>query len=187
MRQRRRLAACVGLVARRADRRAGCVRTETDPVRDSGVARRRRASHRGWRSVVSGRAYAARGDERPRLITDSSFATVTLVAGVALALLGAGFGLWLILIGVGVGAARPRRGRARAARTRADAERTEHAVSVAAPDPRPAAGRLAARPRRARGLLRRRGGALRTAGVMPVSQTLAARRAARRSSPGCSC
>jgi hypothetical protein len=43
-------------------------------------------------------------EERSRLITDSSVATVTLMVGVALALLGAGFGLWLILIGVGIGA-----------------------------------------------------------------------------------
>jgi hypothetical protein len=43
-------------------------------------------------------------DERSRLITDSSVATVTLMVGVALALLGAGFGLWLILIGVGIAA-----------------------------------------------------------------------------------
>jgi hypothetical protein len=42
-------------------------------------------------------------DERARLISDSSFATATLVVGAALALVGAGFGLWLILIGVGVG------------------------------------------------------------------------------------
>jgi len=41
--------------------------------------------------------------EGARLVTDSSFATATLVAGAALALIGAGFGLWLILIGVGVG------------------------------------------------------------------------------------
>ncbi len=40
--------------------------------------------------------------ERPRLITDSSVATVTLIVGLAVALLGAGFGLWLILIGVGI-------------------------------------------------------------------------------------
>jgi hypothetical protein len=40
--------------------------------------------------------------ERPRLITDSSLATVTLIVGLAVALLGAGFGLWLILIGVGI-------------------------------------------------------------------------------------
>jgi hypothetical protein len=40
--------------------------------------------------------------ERPRAITDGSFATATLIAGLALALLGAGFGLWLILIGAGV-------------------------------------------------------------------------------------
>lgn len=42
------------------------------------------------------------GSERPRLIADSSLATVTLVLGLALALLGAGFGLWLILIGAGI-------------------------------------------------------------------------------------
>lgn len=41
--------------------------------------------------------------ERLRLVTDSSFATVTLMVGVAVALVGAGFGLWLILIGVGIG------------------------------------------------------------------------------------
>ena len=58
--------------------------------------------------------------EGPRLIADSSFATVTLVAGVALALIGAGFGLWLILIGVGVavlglcGVVREERARGRA-------------------------------------------------------------------------
>jgi hypothetical protein len=40
--------------------------------------------------------------ERPRLIADSSLATVTLVVGLAVALLGTGFGLWLILIGVGI-------------------------------------------------------------------------------------
>jgi beta-lactamase regulating signal transducer with metallopeptidase domain len=40
--------------------------------------------------------------ERPRLIADSSIATVALVLGVAVALLGAGFGLWLILIGAGI-------------------------------------------------------------------------------------
>jgi hypothetical protein len=43
-----------------------------------------------------------RRDERPRLVTDSSIATVTLVLGLALALLGAGFGLWLVLIGAGI-------------------------------------------------------------------------------------
>lgn len=37
-----------------------------------------------------------------RLITDSSAATIALVAGLALALLGAGFGLWLILIGAAI-------------------------------------------------------------------------------------
>jgi hypothetical protein len=40
--------------------------------------------------------------ERPRLITDSSLATVTLIVGLAVVLLGAGFGLWLILIGAGI-------------------------------------------------------------------------------------
>lgn len=60
--------------------------------------------------------------ERPRMITDSSFATVAFVIGVALALLGAGFGLWLILIGVGIGTVglagvlREQRARARAVR-----------------------------------------------------------------------
>ncbi len=43
-------------------------------------------------------------DEPPRLIADSSLATVTLTVGLALALLGAGFGLWLILIGAGIAA-----------------------------------------------------------------------------------
>ncbi len=43
----------------------------------------------------------ARG-ERQRLVTDSSIATITLVLGLAVALLGAGFGLWLILIGAGI-------------------------------------------------------------------------------------
>jgi hypothetical protein len=42
--------------------------------------------------------------ERPRVLSSDSLATATLVAGLALALLGAGFGLWLILIGAGVGA-----------------------------------------------------------------------------------
>jgi hypothetical protein len=46
-------------------------------------------------------AHQARG-KRPRLITDSSIATVTLVFGLAVTLLGAGFGLWLILIGAGI-------------------------------------------------------------------------------------
>ncbi len=60
--------------------------------------------------------------EGPRLLTDSSFATVALVVGLALALLGAGFGLWLILIGVGVtalglgGLVREQRGRSRVLR-----------------------------------------------------------------------
>ncbi len=42
--------------------------------------------------------------ERPRALATDSFATATLVAGLALALLGAGFGLWLILIGTAVAA-----------------------------------------------------------------------------------
>jgi hypothetical protein len=46
----------------------------------------------------------AGAQERPRLLASDSFATATLIAGLALALLGAGFGLWLILIGVGVSA-----------------------------------------------------------------------------------
>jgi hypothetical protein len=60
--------------------------------------------------------------EGPRLITDSSVATVTLVIGVAVALVGAGFGLWLILIGAGItvlglgGMVREQRGRSRALR-----------------------------------------------------------------------
>ncbi|HEY2140938.1 MAG TPA: hypothetical protein VGG98_02610 [Solirubrobacteraceae bacterium] len=59
-------------------------------------------------------------DEGPRLITDSSVATVALVIGVAVALVGAGFGLWLILIGAGItalglgGVVREQRGRSRA-------------------------------------------------------------------------
>lgn len=63
-------------------------------------------------------ARQARG-ERPRLIADSSIATVTLVLGLAVALLGAGFGLWLILIGAGIlalglgGVMREQRARAR--------------------------------------------------------------------------
>jgi hypothetical protein len=63
-------------------------------------------------------ARQARG-ERPRLITDSSIATVTLIVGLAVALLGAGFGLWLILIGAGItalglgGVVREQRARAR--------------------------------------------------------------------------
>jgi hypothetical protein len=40
--------------------------------------------------------------ERPRVLALDSLATATLVAGLALALIGAGFGLWLILIGAGV-------------------------------------------------------------------------------------
>jgi hypothetical protein len=43
-------------------------------------------------------------EERPRVLASDSIATATLVAGLALALLGAGFGLWLILIGAGVSA-----------------------------------------------------------------------------------
>lgn len=51
-------------------------------------------------------ALEARGDgaERPRVLASDSVATTTLIAGLALALLGAGFGLWLILIGAGVSA-----------------------------------------------------------------------------------
>jgi hypothetical protein len=44
------------------------------------------------------------GAEPPRALAMDSFATATLCAGLALALLGAGFGLWLILIGAGVAA-----------------------------------------------------------------------------------
>jgi hypothetical protein len=43
-------------------------------------------------------------DDPPRALTTGSFTTATLIAGLALALLGAGFGLWLILIGAGVAA-----------------------------------------------------------------------------------
>jgi hypothetical protein len=43
-------------------------------------------------------------EERPRVLAGDSVATATLVAGLALVLLGAGFGLWLILIGVAVSA-----------------------------------------------------------------------------------
>ncbi len=59
--------------------------------------------------------------ESPRLITDSSAATITLVLGLAAALLGAGFGLWLILIGAAIaalglgGLVREQRARARLA------------------------------------------------------------------------
>ena len=66
-------------------------------------------------------ARRARG-ERPRLIADSSIATVTLVLGLAVALLGAGFGLWLILIGAGIlalglgGVVREQRARSRTLR-----------------------------------------------------------------------
>jgi hypothetical protein len=42
--------------------------------------------------------------ERPRVLADNSFATATLVVGLAVALVGAGFGLWLILMGAGVAA-----------------------------------------------------------------------------------
>jgi hypothetical protein len=62
--------------------------------------------------------------ERPRLITDSSLATVTLIVGLAVALLGAGFGLWLILIGAGItalglgGVVREQRARTRTRRGR---------------------------------------------------------------------
>jgi hypothetical protein len=61
-------------------------------------------------------------DERPRPIADGSVATVALVVGLAVALLGAGFGLWLILIGAGIvalglgGLVREQRARARALR-----------------------------------------------------------------------
>ncbi len=48
-------------------------------------------------------ARAGDGDP-PRALTTDSFTTATLIAGLALALLGAGFGLWLILIGAGVAA-----------------------------------------------------------------------------------
>lgn len=60
--------------------------------------------------------------ERPRLVTDSSIATITLVLGLAVALLGAGFGLWLILIGAGIlalglgGVVREQRARSRTLR-----------------------------------------------------------------------
>lgn len=60
--------------------------------------------------------------EQPRLLTDSSVATVALIVGIAVALLGAGFGLWLILIGAGItalglgGVVREQRGRSRALR-----------------------------------------------------------------------
>ncbi len=43
-------------------------------------------------------------DQRLRLIADTSYATATLIVGLAFALLGAGFGFWLILIGVGIAA-----------------------------------------------------------------------------------
>ncbi len=61
-------------------------------------------------SVLAGAvlwALDARGvspEARPRALARDSVATATLIAGLALALLGAGFGLWLILIGAGVGA-----------------------------------------------------------------------------------
>jgi hypothetical protein len=60
--------------------------------------------------------------EEPRLIADSSVATVASIVGVALALLGAGFGLWLILIGGAIaalgfgGVVREQRARARTLR-----------------------------------------------------------------------
>lgn len=74
--------------------------------------------------VIAGLALWAAGlrrgeREHPRLIADDSLATVTLVVGLALALLGAGFGLWLILIGAGIaalglgGVVREQRARAR--------------------------------------------------------------------------
>jgi hypothetical protein len=62
--------------------------------------------------------------ERARALAEDSFATVTLVAGLALALVGAGFGLWLVLIGAGVaglglgGLVREERARRRAWRER---------------------------------------------------------------------
>lgn len=40
--------------------------------------------------------------EIPRTVADGSFATATLIVGLALGLVGAGFGLWLILIGAGI-------------------------------------------------------------------------------------
>ncbi len=43
-------------------------------------------------------------EEHPRVLAGDSVATATLIAGLALALLGAGFGLWLTLIGAGLGA-----------------------------------------------------------------------------------
>ncbi|HLB21683.1 MAG TPA: hypothetical protein VK605_06200 [Solirubrobacteraceae bacterium] len=51
-------------------------------------------------------ALDARAGEREsaRVLATDSLATTTLVAGLALALLGAGFGLWLILIGASVAA-----------------------------------------------------------------------------------
>ncbi len=53
--------------------------------------------------LVLWRLDARRGGREPaRVLADDSFATATLVAGLALALIGAGFGLWLILIGAGV-------------------------------------------------------------------------------------
>jgi hypothetical protein len=59
--------------------------------------------------VLSGLALwaidARRGaGERARVLASDSFATATLVAGLALSLIGAGFGLWLVLIGAGVAA-----------------------------------------------------------------------------------
>ncbi|HEY3759129.1 MAG TPA: hypothetical protein VGL37_05170 [Solirubrobacteraceae bacterium] len=69
---------------------------------------------------------ARRGQiERPRPLTDSSLATVTLVVGLSLALLGAGFGLWLILIGAAItalglgGVVREQRARTRSLRREA--------------------------------------------------------------------
>ena len=64
-------------------------------------------------------------DDQPlRLIPDSSYATATLIIGLALALLGAGFGLWLILIGAGIaalglgGVVREQRARSRTLRSK---------------------------------------------------------------------
>ena len=55
--------------------------------------------------LLGGALDARRTADGQRLaIPDSSVATVTLVGGLSLALVGAGFGLWLILIGAGVAA-----------------------------------------------------------------------------------
>ncbi len=89
------------LVGRRPDLPAGRVRAETHPVLDP---RRRRRGVRDRRPRAVGAGCAPGAVERPRLIAESSLATVTLVVGLAVVLLGAGFGLWLILIGVGIAA-----------------------------------------------------------------------------------